>query len=152
MSMSKIRPADLDDIPALIRAGEAHHKELGMPWPYDEISTAKTLGTLISADTLLVADDGDIVGYIGFEIGGIYFNHDATLAVEHFWYVRPDQRANGIGMELLQAAERHAQQKGATWFSVQLPPNSEKARTLAEQRGYKEMHLIYGTGLWPDQS
>jgi hypothetical protein len=55
-------------------------------------------------------------------------------------------------MELLQAAERHAQQKGATWFSVQLPPNSEKARDLAAQRGYEEMHLIYGMPLWPDQS
>jgi GNAT superfamily N-acetyltransferase len=140
-----IRDAEPADITKIVARGALHHKELKMPWEFDEVSTAKTVLQLMQAGTLLVEDE--IKGYIGYEIGGIYFNHDAKLATEHFWYVLPSERKTGLGTELLEAAKAKAKTQGATWFSVQLPPQSSAAIDLVENQGWIKMHGIYGVDL-----
>ena len=145
-----IRSATIDDLTGLVARGKLHHQELGFPWTYDEESTAYSVLKLIAADTLLVEDT--LNGYIGYELGGIYFNLHERLATEHVWYVLPQHRATGLGMELLEAAQEKARSQGANWFATQLPPQSEKAVKLVENMGYSPMHTIYGVSLWPAQS
>ncbi len=144
-----IRPATLDDLTGLVARGKLHHEELGFPWSYDEISTAKAVAALIDRDTLLV--DDHLSGYIGWEMGPIYFNNDVLIATEHFWYVVPSHRSTGLGSELLRAAQAQAQLQGASWFSVQLPPQSEAAIELVDQHNFQQLHGVYGVSLWPDQ-
>lgn len=146
----RLRSAHLDDLTGLVARGKLHHTELGLPWAYDEESTAFSVLKLISAETLIVEET--LKGYIGYEVGSIYFNLHERLATEHFWYTLPAYRSTGLGMALLEAAQTRATVQGATWFSTQLPPASEKAVKVAEQMGFEPMHTIYGKRLWPDQS
>lgn len=145
-----IRDAITEDLTGLVARGALHHSELGFPWEYDEESAAYSVLSLIDAGTLLV--DDELRGYIGYEVGGIYFNLHEQIATEHFWYVLPSHRSTGLGMELLQAAQAKARDQGATWFSVQLPPQSDKAVAVAKQMGFEPMHTFYGVSLWPVQS
>ena len=140
-----IRPAEYDDVTKIVARGILHHKELGIPWPFDDVSTAETVLALIRAGTLLV--DDAVNGYIGFEIGPMYFNHEVRVAKEHFWYVLPAKRNTGLGMALLEAAQLEAKKQGATWFSVQLPQESKRAMEIVGEHGYKLMHGEYGVAL-----
>ena len=144
-----IRDATLDDLTALVARGALHHEELGFPWAYDEESTAISCAKLIGLGTLLVEDN--VGGYIGYEIGPIYFNNAVLLATEHFWYVLPSERATGLGMALLKAAQDKAKSQGAHWFSTQLPPQSHSAIDLVENKNFQLMHGIYGVDLWQVQ-
>ena len=143
-----IRAAEEKDIVGIVSRGALHHEELAMPWPFDPVSTANTVRALIEQDSLLVEDR--LAGYIGYEIGGIYFNHNVKLATEHFWYVLPSHRDTGLGNQLLEAAKTKATAQGADWFGVQLPQNSKEAINLVNKKGFIKMHGIYGVSLWPE--
>ncbi len=140
-----IRDAVLDDLAGLVARGKLHHEELGFPWAYDEESTAFSCVKLIQAGTLLVEDT--LKGYIGYELGGIYFNLNVILATEHFWYVLPSDRDTGLGQQLLKAAQDKAKAQGADWFSTQLPQQSKAAAQLVDKQGFSLMHGIYGIAL-----
>ena len=140
-----IRSASREDLTGIVARGALHHEELGMPWPYDPESVAKSVVSLMDSGWLLVEDN--LAGYIGYEIGGIYFNHDVKIATEHFWYVLPSDRGTGLGDELLKAAQAKAKTQGAVHFAVQLPPQSHTAIDLVEHKGFTKMHGIYGVNL-----
>ncbi len=144
-----IRSATLDDLTKIVARGALHHEELAMPWPYDEVSAARTVVNLIENDWLIVEDN--CAGYFGYEIGGIYFNHNVKIATEHFWYVLPAERGSGLGGQLLEAAKDKAKSQGASWFSTQLPPQSGAAIDLVENKGFIQMHGVYGVDLWQAQ-
>lgn len=140
-----IRDADYGDITKIVARGIWHHEELKIPWAFDELSAAQSVLALVRAGTLLVTDN--VAGYIGYELGPMYFNHDVIVAKEHFWYVLPSERKTGLGMALLEAARTKAKKQGATWFSVQLPQESKRAIELVEKEGYQLMHGEYGVAL-----
>lgn len=140
-----IRPATLEDLTRIVARGQMHHDELGIPVPFDAVSTAQTVATLTMAGTLLVHEDLD--GYIGFTVEPCYFNHAYRFGYEQFWYVMPAARGTGLGTDLLHAAEERARAMGATAFHAQLPEASQDATRLAEALGYELAHGIYRRAL-----
>jgi len=140
-----IRDANHDDITKIVARGILHHEELNIPWEFDALSAAESVLALISNGTLLV--DDLVNGYIGYEVGPMYFNFSVKVAKEHFWYVLPTERKTGLGMALLEAAQAKAKSQGATWFSVQLPQASKRAIELVEKHDFELMHGEYGVAL-----
>lgn len=104
-----IRPATLDDIPALLDLGEEFAREAGViertGWNEQDVSAL--LVTLIESPDgiVMVSDNGMIGGYVA----GHPFNQETRMFVELFWRAK-----DGQGKALLDAAETAAIARGAS--------------------------------------
>lgn len=138
-----IRPARVDDIPAILPLGKAFFDEA--PWPefadWDEGSVRLTLEMLIDGrlpGVLLVAERGRVVGMAACLIFPLYFNHATTGAQEIFWYIEPEHRS-GIGAIMFDELEQAARDKGASIFFAASTAGlrTEALARLYRGRGYK---------------
>ncbi len=95
----------------------------------------------IIEDTLLVARDSRIVGFIMFELQAGVYQQTTTCGLIQNVYVEPSHRDEGIGSALLDEAEATLAERGAETFSLEVMVENENARRLYENRGY-EPHRI----------
>lgn len=88
--------------------------------------------------------DGKPVGAIGIILQPDLCDGELA-ASEAFWYVMPEHRGGTGGIRLLKAAEKFAEQCGATrMFMVRHhAATTEKLERLYEARGYFPMHTTY---------
>ena len=92
----------------------------------------------VVADELLVArKDGEIVGFVMFTIEGGRYEQDATRGVVQNLYVVPDYRKEGIGGDLLTAAEAHLAARDADVVTLDVMAANEDARRLYQRHGYR---------------
>lgn len=141
--MTAIRPATLDDIPAIAEMGERFHTEAG--WgdiaDYNIDDCAKSLAQMIETELgiVLVAEkEGRIVGIAGGLIFPLYFNHAHKSGQELFLYVEPGLR-DGVGGKLLSALECEARRVGGkSWAMIALDKvNPEATGRLYRRHGYR---------------
>lgn len=100
------------------------------------------LGRYIAADDLLLARDaGRIQGFVMVHIETGLFDQDTTRGVVDNIYVRPPDRDRGVGSTLLDAAENHLADQGATVIAIEVLAANTAARRLYERRGY-EPHRV----------
>lgn len=91
----------------------------------------------IIENTLLVARDEGVVGFVMFELQtGIYQHSTARGTIQNI-YVDPTYRSEGIGSKLLDAAEDALRDRGAEVFSLEVLSSNENARRLYRDKGYK---------------
>jgi ribosomal protein S18 acetylase RimI-like enzyme len=89
-------------------------------------------------------DDGDvppgtaagIAGFVSFSLSGGRFAESTTRGRVSNLYVRPDRRSEGIGGELLSAAERRLHEDGAAVVSLEAMAANRDARRFYRDRGY----------------
>lgn len=75
------------------------------------------------------------------------FSGEMTAA-EHFWFVTPAHRKTGVGLELLNAFEKDAKEKGCTEIvMVHFMHMGAGLQKLYEARGYKALEQIYKKNL-----
>lgn len=138
-----IRPATLEDVPAIAEMGERFHAEAG--WAdvagYSVGDCAKSLIQMIETELgiVLVAEDGGrIVGIAGGLVFPLYFNGAHKTGQELFLYVEPGRR-DGTGARLLQALEDEARLAGCeSWIMIALDKVSPEATgRLYQRRGYR---------------
>jgi ribosomal protein S18 acetylase RimI-like enzyme len=96
------------------------------------------LGQAVAADNVLVARDGDrAVGFVQFrEERGVYDQDSARGFVDNV-YVRPGDRNDGVGGQLLAAAERHLAERGMDAVALSVLAGNRAARRFYERRGYR---------------
>lgn len=128
----RLRPATLDDVPALERVIAASARALGRP-DYTEAQIEAALGTAWGVDTELVRDgtyfvvevDGAIVACGGWSRRRTLFGADAHPGREsalldsaldaariRAFFVHPDHGRRGIGRMLLERCETAARREG----------------------------------------
>lgn len=92
-------------------------------------------------ETLLVAADDDIHGFVMFstEQGGYAQDRERGL-VENL-YVEPEHRGVGIGSALLDAAETRLRDRGVDTIALEALAPNRRAREFYERHGY-EPHRI----------
>ena len=90
------------------------------------------------ADELLVArtDGDDIVGFVTFGIETGHYEQDATRGVVRNIAVVPDRRGEGIGSDLLRAAERRLAEAGADALALEVMADNDDARRFYRRHGY----------------
>jgi GNAT superfamily N-acetyltransferase len=129
-----IRPATVDDIPALLELGERFAGESGMSAAigFDPESVERMLRQLIESGILLVCPGGMIGGLVY----GHPFNNACVVFQEMFW--RAEQ---GHGLDLLNAAHEHARSLGATHSAMMLAEgmDPERAERLYRRLGYRAL-------------
>lgn len=78
----------------------------------------RTIDTLNGKEGfVLIADDGELSGYIGIRIDRHSFPYRAYLSG---FYVEPQKRQKGYGRELAESAIKEAAEKGAKSLSVEV--------------------------------
>ena len=149
-----IRPAIFVDIPVLLRMSRDFYSVTNFaeiaPFCYDTMS--KFFETLIDKreHVFLVAENADRLA--GFTIALIFpawFNRDVIMGQELLWWIEPDHRKQGTGLELLTALEEAVVEKGAGSFIVASLDNLEPDRLarLYARRGYVPHEHMFLRGL-----
>ena len=134
-----IRLATPNDVPAMVRMGEAFHALAvsGHYIPWCGRSFALTLAKLIVAGSAFVYEvDGQVEGMTAAVLQPAYFNDQILTCNELFCWVNPTQR--GAGMNLFDMLESWAKQKGAKVMVLATVPNmrSEVLDRKYRAKGY----------------
>ncbi|MFC4448345.1 GNAT family N-acetyltransferase [Halorussus aquaticus] len=90
------------------------------------------------ADELLVVrtETDDIVGFVTFGIESGNYEQDVTRGVVQNIFVVPERRGEGIGSELLRAAERRLAESGADALALEVMADNDAARRFYRRHGY----------------
>lgn len=132
-----IRPASLEDIPALLPMIDALVVEIKDQLQLDQ----RTLIDIIAAPSpwahLIVAEcDGRLLGYAVI-VGGLQLSkQDRSMELHHI-YVMPEQRENGIGRRLIEAAQQTARRLSCDQLTVGINHKSESAKAAYRAFGFE---------------
>lgn len=90
----------------------------------------------VVSDTLLVARDGDIVGFVMFTVDTGTFEHAETRGIIENLYVVEDRRNEGIGSALLARAEEALSERDVDAVALEVMADNERARNFYRRHGY----------------
>lgn len=152
-----IQKPTLKDIPKLIPLWmdeiEYHHtldSEYYLPNPTDETGVSeeeKYLEKAIKYDDpfiLVAKKDDDIAGFVTFEEGRADY---PDTKIEHYGevlelFVDKQYRKQGIGKQLLAAAEAHFAQRNVSWIKLQATMYNTPAIQFYERLGYENKQVL----------
>ncbi|GGJ02621.1 GNAT family N-acetyltransferase [Halobellus salinus] len=80
--------------------------------------------------------DGDVVGFVSFELERGAYESDETRGIVRNIYVDPGYRDRGIGGALLGAAETALADAGATVVALEAMAGNDSAQGFYRRRGY----------------
>lgn len=137
-----IRPATVDDIPAMLGMAE---RFIEKAWsrinvPYCEESCTGVLEWLMENGVLLIANDGR--GMIGVAVQPWHFNRNVLTATELFWWCEDGCKA---GTALRKEAEIQAKAKGAATMNMACEHHmrSPALERLYRMNGYTPSEHIF---------
>ena len=101
------------------------------------------LARAIVTEGVLVArtDDDAIAGFVEFAPEAASYQQDVDRGVVENIYVRPSHRGNGVGSDLLAAAERRLLDGGVDRISLEVLAENAAARQFYARHGY-EPHRV----------
>jgi GNAT superfamily N-acetyltransferase len=146
---ANVRCATFQDVPRMEELGRAFFAVSDMEAlaTFCPGSFAVSLHNMIHTPSaiLLVAEvAGEIIGFAGAMVFPAYWNDQALIAQETFWWVQPDYRGKA-GAVLLQGLESEARNQGARSFLMvsldALRPDA--VGKLYERRGYAPLEHSY---------
>lgn len=91
---------------------------------------------LLARDEDADDDRGEMVGFVTFGIDSARFSEDVTRGVVENLFVIPERRGEGIGSDLLTAAERRLVASGADVLSLEAMADNEAAVRFYRRHGY----------------
>jgi len=145
-----IREATKDDVPEILEQLKAFSEfyKTKMPMYRDDQHSEMIINDIIDNHYFNVAtEDKDgasvLVGFIaGFILPHVY-NPDIKVLHEAFWWVKPEHRRSGIGIQLLEVFTDYGK-KNCNWTLMTLEDHSPVDHSLLTDRGYrvKETNFI----------
>jgi ribosomal-protein-alanine acetyltransferase len=127
-----IRPARLEDIPALLALENR-------AFAGDQVSARsfRHLLTRGNAATLVESEGGALRGY-----AMLLFNRTTSLARLYSFAVAPEHRGRGIAKALLAAAERAALEHGCAYLRLEVRKDNKEAQSLYRKAGFREFGTV----------
>lgn len=92
-------------------------------------------------ETLLVAVDDSIQGFVMFSTEDGGYAQDRNRGVIENLYVRPQYRNDGVGSELLAAAEARLTDRGVDTISLEVLATNDRGREFYARHGYEPHRL-----------
>ncbi len=90
----------------------------------------------IVSNTLLVARQDDIVGFVMFTVESGGYDQRVTRGVVENLYVEPALRNEGVGKALLERAETRLAELGADRVALEVMADNENAQRFYHEQGY----------------
>ena len=100
--------------------------------------------SVVTGELLVARDGGDAdepIGFVGFALDHGGYERDRTRGVVSNLFVVPERRDEGIGADLLDAAERALREAGAETVALEALAANDRAREFYAERGY-ETHRV----------
>jgi aminoglycoside 6'-N-acetyltransferase I len=138
--MIRIRSATIHDAPAWLRMREVLWPEEGSSSHASEVQEYFAGKLTMPLEVLLaVNDSGDVVGFAELSIRA-YAEDCVTDRVAYLegWYVAPDFRRQGVGRQLVAAAERWALAQGCSEFGSDALLDNEVSAAAHRALGFVE--------------
>jgi len=144
----RVTPASVDDVDlltdlwvALAEGQRAHGSTLLSEG--NRGAVREWVARSVVTGEILVAreDDDEPVGFVGFELDRGGYERDRTRGVVSNLFVVPERRGEGIGADLLDAAERALREAGAETVALEALAANERAREFYAAEGY-EPHRV----------
>jgi GNAT superfamily N-acetyltransferase len=112
---------------------------------YDEDSCIAWLAIMRRDGVLLLAEaDGVPVGMAGGIFSPFIFNINVRVGAELMWWIEPEHRGSGIGIELLKDMENAAYTAGARrWSMIAIEDTAERVSRIYDQMGYTASERTY---------
>ena len=102
------------------------------------------LAELLISDRLLVATaDDDLCGFVTFAIERDRFDRGVVTGLIHNLFVEREYRNQGIGSELLAAAEESLRDRGAARIRLEVMARNVRAGEFYERDGYEKHRITY---------
>ncbi len=141
----RVRPVESPDV--VVWAAQRHHL-----WPdahlndlMDETRTfiATPDESLLDAAFLAEDDAGKVIGFIELTVRAFSDGCDSK-PVPHIegWYVEPYARGNGVGRELMSAAEAWCRAKGFTELASDTETHNTESQHAHDACGFEEVDRI----------
>ncbi|HDL7723246.1 TPA: GNAT family N-acetyltransferase [Yersinia enterocolitica] len=143
-----IRPATIDDIPALVALGARMHRESRyVTFSFDEDKCAALAVSLINAEfgvVLVVEESDQLVGWVAGGIGEQYFSHE-RMAFEYGVFIAMEHRGGTAGYRLVKAFIEWAKNHGARVINMGITTGVHEERTgeLYQRLGLARTGSLY---------
>jgi ribosomal protein S18 acetylase RimI-like enzyme len=92
-------------------------------------------------DTLLIAVEDDIVGFVMFSVEDGGYEQDRRRGLIENLYVRPERRNDGVGSALIDAAESRLHDREVEAIALEVLVENERAREFYSEHGYDTHRL-----------
>jgi ribosomal protein S18 acetylase RimI-like enzyme len=92
-------------------------------------------------DSLLVAVEDDIVGFVMFSVEDGGYEQDRRRGLIENLYVRPERRNDGVGSALIDAAESRLHDREVEAIALEVLVENERAREFYSKHGYDTHRL-----------
>lgn len=97
--------------------------------------------SLVTNGLLVAREDGDLVGFVMFGPETQSYEQEVRRGFVDNIYVVPDHRGEGVGSDLLTAAESQLRETGVDALSLEVMADNERARRFYRRHGY-EPHRV----------
>lgn len=91
---------------------------------------------IVTGGLLVARREGELVGFVMFSPETDRYEQDVDRGVIHNIYVSRDHRCEGIGTELLTAAETAFRDRGVDIVALEVMADNDDARRFYRDRGY----------------
>ena len=139
VEIERVDPADVDEVADLwvdLAASQRTHGSHILAEPNRD-AVQSTLARHAVAGGVYAARRGDdVVGFASVTLERGRYASDAIRGIVHNVYVTPGFRDNGIGSDLLDAAEAALDDAGASTVALDAMAANEPARRFYRRRGY----------------
>ena len=140
---STVAPATVDDVDDVtdlwvaLAEGQRRHGSTLLAEP-NRAAVREWVARSVVTGELLVARDGDgrPIGFVGFSLDREGYERDRVRGTVSNLFVVPERRGEGIGADLLDAAERALAASGAEAVALEALADNDRARTFYTDRGY----------------
>lgn len=134
-----IRPATLDDLPAIMAELKQFAKFYGTKKSLykDDEQTSLVISGFIRDHVFFVATDNDeLVGFISGMLLPHMYNPDIATLVETFWWVKESHRQSKAGLKLLNAFVQYGREH-VDWIICTIEDESPINEKSFYKRGFK---------------
>lgn len=99
---------------------------------------------LIDNHVFYVYDDqiSGLIGFISGQISKHLYNKDISVLYELWWWVKPEHRKNGAGLELMEAFTKWGEEN-VNWTIFNFQMNTPINEKILLDRGYKPLEKVY---------
>jgi GNAT superfamily N-acetyltransferase len=135
----RVRAAAVSDIPGIAAMVECYWRIEAISG-FDRRAVETTLAALLSRPEhgacWVADDDGALLGYLT-AVYMLSLEHGGWMAEIDEFFVHTAQRSQGVGMQLIAAAELDMAARGVLRLQLQLKRGNERARAFYERLGFR---------------